>query len=436
MLTIIGRSAEVRRTAAEALRRRDPRDYLGLLIGMVRKPLKYEVRPGSQRNSPGQLFVEGERYNINRQYVIESGTLDIMSPIPQRLFDSSVPFDPFGPQNVRLAMQGMAWMMPGATMPTVGPATALPQNAHASPAAKAVAGGGIPGGQQAMINTEVMSFEALAAQRDIVIAQRMMALDQVIELSRQQLRNDIQAVEAYNADVLRVNDLAVPILTYLTGLDLGTSPEPWEAWWTDQRGYAYTTPDPSSKPTYTDFVENPFIIPHHSCFGAGTSVHTLDGPRAIESIRLGDQVLSQDARTGKLAFTSVVAVFHNKPAATLRIKLADQAIVVTAIHRFWKAGTGWTMVARAETRRHPPHDRRDGSGHRGRSGFGPAGLQPGGRRRAELLRRPARCAGARQQHGPAGERTVRRRQGAGDRDDDCSQAHKVHARPLNHRAGF
>ncbi len=347
MLSLLGRSLEVRRAAVTILRRRDPRDFLGVLIGMVRDPLKYEIRPGAQRNSPGQLFVEGRRYNVNRQYFIDQRTYDLLNaPLP-RLFDSSVPFDPFGPQNVRLAIQGMAMTTPGVSFQTVGPATALPRNAQASPAAKAAGVAVNPGSQQALANNEVIYMEAMAAQRDLLIAQRMVAAEQVVEISRQQLRDDIQAVEAYNTEVLNVNDLAVPILTYLTGQDLGPSHEAWDAWWTDQRGYAYTTPDPDTKPTYTEFVENPVVAvfpPHNACFGAGTLVHTLDGPRAIESIRIGDQVLSQDARSGKLSFTPVVAVFHNKPAATLRIKLGDQAIVATTIHRFWKAGKGWVMA--------------------------------------------------------------------------------------------
>ena len=39
-----------------------------------------------------------------------------------------------------------------------------------------------------------------------------------------------------------------------------------------------------------------------------------------------------------------MAVFHNAPAPTLRIKLGDETVVATGIHRFWKAGKGWVMA--------------------------------------------------------------------------------------------
>jgi hypothetical protein len=83
---------------------------------------------------------------------------------------------------------------------------------------------------------------------------------------------------------------------------------------------------------------------HHSCFGAGTLVRTVDGPTAIEKIQVGDRVLSQNTTTGALEFQPVVAVHHNKPAATLRLGIGGDSIVSTGIHRFWKAGTGWTMA--------------------------------------------------------------------------------------------
>jgi hypothetical protein len=84
---------------------------------------------------------------------------------------------------------------------------------------------------------------------------------------------------------------------------------------------------------------------HHSCFAAGTPVHTKLGLRAIESIRVGDQVLSQDPATGSLSFQPVVAVFRNPPTATLKIAFENHTdVITTPIHRFWLAGKGWTMA--------------------------------------------------------------------------------------------
>ena len=82
-----------------------------------------------------------------------------------------------------------------------------------------------------------------------------------------------------------------------------------------------------------------------SCFAAGTPVRTLDGTRAIESIRTGDQVLSRDVITGALDFRPVLTVHHNPPDTTLRIALDNgDAVVASRFHRFWLAGRGWAMA--------------------------------------------------------------------------------------------
>ncbi|MFO0892500.1 MAG: polymorphic toxin-type HINT domain-containing protein [Isosphaeraceae bacterium] len=83
---------------------------------------------------------------------------------------------------------------------------------------------------------------------------------------------------------------------------------------------------------------------YHACFAAGTTVRTLLGDRAIETIRVGDQVLTQSPETGRLSFQPVVAAYHNKPNRILRIHLDGETVGATPIHRFWKAGVGWTMA--------------------------------------------------------------------------------------------
>lgn len=84
---------------------------------------------------------------------------------------------------------------------------------------------------------------------------------------------------------------------------------------------------------------------HVDCFGAGTPILTLDGPRPIESLRPGDLVLTQDPRIGVLRYRAVVAIYHNPPQATDRITTeAGDSIVITPIHWLWEAGKGWAMV--------------------------------------------------------------------------------------------
>ncbi|MGC8642739.1 MAG: polymorphic toxin-type HINT domain-containing protein [Isosphaeraceae bacterium] len=138
----------------------------------------------------------------------------------------------------------------------------------------------------------------------------------------------------------------LPIVKSVTGQDFGTDHDAWLKWWNDQLGYAYQSPPAEEKPTYTEFtfVPDTTITVHHSCFAAGTPVLTIDGPRAIEKLLVGDQVLSQNTTTGALSFQPVLVIHHNPPHPMLKLRIGGETLVATGIHRFWRAGTGWTMA--------------------------------------------------------------------------------------------
>src|SRR5262249_12308954 len=81
-----------------------------------------------------------------------------------------------------------------------------------------------------------------------------------------------------------------------------------------------------------------------SCFGAGTLVRTLSGPRPIESLKVGDRVLTQNTKTGALGYQPILVVHRNPPSKTLRVALGEETVVSSLFHRFWKAGSGWVMA--------------------------------------------------------------------------------------------
>ena len=68
-LAVWSRSAEVRRVAGETLVRRDPREYADLLIGLIRRPIRFEVKPVAGPGSPGELLVAGEKVDRRRFYI-------------------------------------------------------------------------------------------------------------------------------------------------------------------------------------------------------------------------------------------------------------------------------------------------------------------------------------------------------------------------------
>ena len=293
-LALSSPSDEVREAATEALRRRDTREFLGMVVGVIRKPLKYEVRTLRGKQTAEVLFVEGERYNLRRTFALPS-SLQRMKLIWEN-------FDNLIASNADYAF-----------MPRAG------------------RGGDIMAS---------LSVQAREVERESKV------------LTAQWLKQSIAEVEVTNVSIEMTNIRALTLLSAVTNRTLGSDPGAWQDWWTEQQGYAVSPPSYSPKPTYNQvvpvaqYVSVPFVlVAHCACFGAGTLVRTLDGPRPIESIRAGDRVLSQETSTGSLRFEPVVAIFHNPPAPTLRVALEGQSpVIVTGIHRFWGAGKGWVMA--------------------------------------------------------------------------------------------
>jgi hypothetical protein len=191
-----------------------------------------------------------------------------------------------------------------------------------------------------------LATQVAAIERDQQIGRAIGQLQQQLQRAQQSLAEDIQTVESWNEGIREVNNRVLPLARAVTGQDLGTDRDSWLTWWNDQLGYAYQSPKSYEKPTYTQLVVYPMTTspPHSACFAAGTPVQTVDGLRPIEDIQVGDRVLSQDTATGALSFQPVILVHHNPPSATLKLRLGGETVIATGIHRFWKAGRGWTMA--------------------------------------------------------------------------------------------
>ena len=83
---------------------------------------------------------------------------------------------------------------------------------------------------------------------------------------------------------------------------------------------------------------------HSSCFQAGTLVWTEGGAVAIEEIRVGDRVLSQNSETGELAYKPVLQTSVGEPRKLLRVKAGPDSLTCTDGHRFWVPGEAWTKA--------------------------------------------------------------------------------------------
>ena len=309
-----------RARAAETLMRRDPRDIVGRLISLIRKPFNYKIRPADQPGSVGELFVEGETFDVRRVYRLRPVGLD---QIPAEAFAplattaTGVPLHP-DIANFRQVAQATA-------RASFGPLIGSIRDPDGELVAQVLASNNLPD----------------STRRD----RQMAAIRQDVQALRQRLAEDVQSVEMINSQIKAVNNRVLPIVTAMTGKDLGAEPQKWKAWWTDQQGYAFQAASTTSKPTFTEIVELSELVGLARMLRRGHPGPHHRRARAIESIQVGDRLLAQDTSTGALGFQPVLAVHHTKMAGTVRVTFdGAEPLIATGIHRFWKAGQGWAMA--------------------------------------------------------------------------------------------
>ena len=195
--------------------------------------------------------------------------------------------------------------------------------------------------------------------------------------AQMRLQADVDAIEAANATTRERNARLVEALRRVSGgRDFGQDREGWLRWWVERRGYTYTPPRDQPRPTLDVQIPLPYaprsgpaIITEGGggggddrgwclildiekgkppikgqCFAAGTSVLTLEGPRAIESLRPGDPILVGDGPGPALRAGSVREVYRGESPRTVRLAIGGETILATPGHPFWKVGAGWTRA--------------------------------------------------------------------------------------------
>jgi Pretoxin HINT domain len=307
-LAVDSPSGVVRGLAGEALHARDPREFVGRLIAQIKKPYTYEVKPALGPGSAPALIVDGKRF-------------DIQTLVPAPIVDEGLT-----PQSY----QPVEWT------------PALATNAVANNAMLEIAG-------------RIALYQA---------QQRRMMLAAAVEQTRRRdqdmqrtLGDQVQLLDDLNASISKTNGRVLPLLQLLTAQGFAADPHAWQRWWSGELGVT-SPPSPATKQPSADKSADSSVgalesraasaqpKTHQSCLGGGTVVHSIDGPRAIESMQVGDLVLSQDTNTGELAFRVVIAAHRSQPMPTFRVTIDDkhQAVVATSIQTFWKVGEGWRMA--------------------------------------------------------------------------------------------
>ncbi|WP_176082419.1 Hint domain-containing protein, partial [Leptospira alexanderi] len=79
-----------------------------------------------------------------------------------------------------------------------------------------------------------------------------------------------------------------------------------------------------------------------TCFTAGTLVHTSQGTKKIEEVKVGDQVLSWDEESGEQEYHRVVKTFQREVNVVYTIVYSNGTQVETTDeHPFYIEGKGW-----------------------------------------------------------------------------------------------
>lgn len=300
-LAIYHPDTAVQKASVAVLRSREPRDFVGSLVEMIRDPITYVFKPVLGPGSTGKLVVDSPRYHIERTYE---------APPAFQLGSTFSGFVGCDANGVFVVAQGI-------------------ELSHLRAIERRKAYG-----------DEIAEIRAIEARTAELVARANFTAAAL----QQRLAADVQDIEIYNASAAFSRERVIPVLEGATGADgIKSDEDSWRVWWYDRIGYRYEPPPPVS---ITDNLAPVSYVPYFTtCFVAGTPVQTLDGPRAIETLRVGDQVLNQSETTGALSFQPVVGIHHNEPDQTLRISLDDGAVLTSSVyHRFWRAGKGWTMA--------------------------------------------------------------------------------------------
>jgi len=171
------------------------------------------------------------------------------------------------------------------------------------------------------------------------------------------------AAEAQNRFQSQLNDRITRTLKIATGQNLPAQPESWWKWWNDYNELLAQGPKTvqvSQEYRSSAIVD---IVPTSSggsggsgggtgqfqvfaeCLVAGTPVWTASGLLAVEKIKVGDLVLSQNAESGELALKPVLRTTIRPRGQTVKFTAGEESFESSGGHVFWVAGDGWKKAS-------------------------------------------------------------------------------------------
>ena len=159
----------------------------------------------------------------------------------------------------------------------------------------------------------------------------------------------------FDRDIRRTNDRVYEALEAVAGVELSQPESAWN-WWASHQGLS-SPPNADGKELVevSEYEEKVVWVPSRirfrfgtSCFAAGTLVWTPNGPRAIETLTIGDRVVSQDVETGEVRHAVVLRLTSRVADEHFEVSVGGDSLVASGGHPLWEAGHGWRRVRHIE----------------------------------------------------------------------------------------
>ncbi len=210
--------------------------------------------------------------------------------------------------------------------------------------------------QKDMNTDAVRQFDAVMLQNPM--SDRDLRPDLRLDATVRSLQADAMVMQANN-QIATKNRAIQTVLASATGVEPGDEPDDWWRWWYDENEVTlYERPVRYSRVVNTEMSVPYMRAPrnpgqnmvtttrgsHGECLVAGSLIWTERGPLPVETLMIGDRVLSQDVETKKLEYRVVLQPTVRPPTATFQMWLAGEVVQASGGHLFWVDQEGWKKV--------------------------------------------------------------------------------------------
>jgi hypothetical protein len=229
LLAVSAEDPAARRAAVETLRWRDPMEFAGVLIGLLRDPVKYDLQAVRGPGLPGAVSIRGPVFNVEHVY----------APPPPP------PIAVFPDDTVRFDQHGMPILL--RHLDTVGLPFVWVDNWGFSYHGTR---GMLPRGMAILDPRVIPPHVPVAIQLGEIWRENWKSA----RVAEQQLTSEVAGIERTRAMQRAANEEVVRVLNQATGMHLAADRAVCLSWWYRRNGRTYEEPPERPRPTWTEFV--------------------------------------------------------------------------------------------------------------------------------------------------------------------------------------